>query len=197
MKFLTAIISILFSFQICMAQGAKLEDYKKLYSLADSLNQIEHPTLIDSELLSILNNLDHQEPHQYFEMAGRLYEANKFDESALVFQVALLRYKYFLTQNPNYPPSNNWVTAESFQAVYREKINLYLKTNIDNYLTILKNAVSYHKVNDYQICSKEKSIAQYNKVSEADSSLITEFEKNKEKYQKEWMAERTLKLSGN
>jgi hypothetical protein len=195
MKLLICAVLFLFSVQICLAQNGKPEDYIKLYSIADSINEIGHPALVNKELVSQLHALDNQEPHNFFQIAGIMYEENKLDEAALLFQIAVLRYKYYLTQNPNYPPSDNWVTAESFQAVYREKINLYLKKNIDNYLIILKYAVRYHKENDYPICSKLKNDIQYNKVLETDSDLITEFEKNKEKYQQEWIAERKLKLS--
>lgn len=195
MKLFSIAFSLLVSFQICYAQTSKLEDYKKMYGIADILNKNGHPTLVDDALVTALNELDTQTPDHYFEQATILYEENKLDQAALVFQIALLRYKYYLKQNPDYPPSDNWVTAESFQAAYREKINLYLKTNIDNYIAILRSALRYHKDNDYSFYSKQKNNALYDKFAEDAINLIADFEKNKEKYQQEWIEERKLKLA--
>ena len=49
--------------------------------------------------------------------------------------------------NPNYAPNVDWAVAESMQATGGKKIVLFLKTNIDRYISVINSAIDYCQKN--------------------------------------------------
>ena len=182
---LTLTIFLLVS-SISFGQIEELQSYKKLYKTADSLNKIGQPFTVDSLTFENAKGLDREHPAKYFEKAGELFKNSKYNDAAFIYYLGLLRYKYYNAVNPKYQAGSDGALAASLQYVFGEMINLYLKTNIDNFKSALQFSSDYYSKNDYTFYSKNKSLEKYNKLIDSYSGLIKDLETNRSKYEKEW-----------
>ena len=190
---LTLITFLLFSWT-SFGQIEQLQMYKSLYQTADSLNKIGQPFAVDSLTFQNAKQLDKDHPAKYFEKVGELFKNSKYNDAAFIYYLGLLRYRYFNTVNPKYQASGDGALAASLQYVFGETINLYLKTNIDNFKSALQFASDYYAKNDYTFYSKKKNLEKYNKLIESYSGLIKDLETNRTKYQKEWDDEKKMMI---
>jgi len=172
----------------------QLNAYKKLYTIADSLNKSGHPFSVDNLTTQKVKSLDKQHPAKYFEEAAELYKDAKYNDAAFVYYLGLLRYRYYNSANPKYQASGDGALAASLQYVTGEPINLYLKTNVDNFIAALKFSSDYYSENDYSYYSRQKNSEKYEKVVANFSNLIKDLQINKAKYEKEWDEERKMMI---
>jgi len=84
----------------------------------------------------------------------------------------------------------------SFKYIIGECINLYLKTNVDNFVSVLKASGDYFAKNDYAFYPKAKNPAKYDTLATGYAALIKDLETNKEKYRKQWDEERNQLMIG-
>ena len=171
-------------------QIEQLQLYKKLYQTTDSLNKIGLPFAIDSLTFQNAKQLDKEHPAKYFEKAGELLKNSRYNDAAFIYYLGLLRYRFYNTVNPKYQASSDGALVASLQYVFGEPINLYLKTNIDNFKSALQFASDYYAKNDYTFFSKNENLEKYNKLIDSYSGLIKDLETNRSKYQKEWDVEK-------
>jgi len=194
-KFITISVLFFLTVQVCVGQVEELQLYKNLYLTADSLNKLGRPFSIDSTTKIEVIKLDKEHPSKYFEKAAELFKTNQFNDAAFLYYLGLLRYRYYNSVNPDYQASGDGALAASLQYVVGETINLYLRNNVDNYISALKFTTDYYKNNDYTFYSREKDIDKYNELFDNFSSLISDLETNKSKYKKEWDEERATMIS--
>jgi hypothetical protein len=182
---------------ISLASFGQIEDlqmYKHLYQTADSLNKIGHPFAVDSLTFRNAKQLDREHPAKYFEKTGELLKNSKYNDAAFIYYLGLLRYRYYNTVNPKYQASGDGALGASLQYALGEPINLYLKTNIDNFKSALRLSSDYYAKNDYIFYSKKKNPEKYNKLIESYSGMIKDLETNRTKYQKEWGDEKKMMI---
>jgi hypothetical protein len=177
---------------LCFGQIEQLETYKKLYITADSLNKLEKPFSVDSLTIQKAKSLDKEHPAKYFEELGELFKEAKYNDAAFLYYLGLLRYRYYNSVNPEYQASGDGALAASLQYVAGETINLFLKTNVDNFIAALKFASDYYSKNDYSFYSKAKNPTKYDDVVKGFSSMTKDLETNRAKYEKEWGEERKM-----
>jgi hypothetical protein len=185
-KYITLIGLSFLTLQFSYGQNEKIDFLKTLYKTIDSLNKLDKPFAIDSATQIEVKSLDTQHPTGYFMQTAILIKANKFNEASFLYYLGILRYKFYNSVNPNYSASDDGALTGSLQWVFGETINLYLKSNINNFIAALKYTTEYFKNNDYLFCSKHKGIDKYNKLCNNFSSIIADLEKNKDKYKREW-----------
>lgn len=196
-KIFTIIIIVITSSILAIAQHNKnKESFEVFYKRADSINIIQPKIKIDENIIKKLKELDQKEPYYFFSEATSEYEFknDKYDYAAVVFYVALIRYKYFMLVNPEYAPSDGWMICESMKQNYETRIELYLKTNIEKYKNVLKFAISYCSNNKYVYFKKPQNETALQKVVEPYLNLLHQLNNNKEKYEKEFQQERDIKL---
>jgi hypothetical protein len=194
-KFISLSIILFLTVQVCSGQVEELQLYKNLYKTADSLNKLGLPFSIDSTTKIEVKKIDKEHPAKYFERAAELFKTNQFNDAAFLYYLGILRYKFYNSVNPDYQASGDGALAASLQYVVGETINLYLKNNVDNFISALKFTTDYYKNNDYTFYSKQKNVEKYNKLFDNFSSLINDLETNKSKYKKEWDEERNLMIT--
>jgi hypothetical protein len=168
----------------------QIESYKNLYKTADSLNKSGQLFAVDSSTIQKAKLLDKQHPAKYFEAAGELFKNAKYNDASFVYYLGILRYRYYNSANPKYQASDDGALAASLQYVLGESINLFLKTNIDHFLSALKFASDFYSKNDYIFFSKTKNLTKYNQIIDGFSGLIKDLEVNRAKYEKEWDEEK-------
>lgn len=194
---MTKTLLTLISFLIASSSFGQIEQllqYKNLYQTADSLNKIGHPFAVDSLTFQSAKQLDKDHPAKYFEKAGELFKNSKYNDAAFIYYLGLLRYRYYNSVNPKYQASGDGALAASLQYVFGETINLYLKTNIDNFKSALQFSSDYYAKNDYTFYSQQKNLEKYNKLIDSYSGLIKDLETNRTKYQKEWDDEKKIMI---
>ena len=194
MKHLTIAILVFLTIQTCIGQTEKKQDYSALFKTADSINKLGKVFTIDNTLTGKLSKLDKLLPSEYFTESIHLFEADKFEDASVVYYIGFLRHKYCCNADPSYAPNYDWSVAESMQATYGKKIILFLKTNIDRYISVIDSATDYCKKNDYLFFSKQKNIEKYNNSIDALINLKCDYSKNKDAYIKQWAKERTSLL---
>ena len=133
--------------------------YKILFAYADSLSKTGQKGIVSKEIYGIIENLDKNHPSGFFEKSGELINEGKFNEASLVFYIGYFRYRYFNLANPDYKPSEDGALLSSLKSIMQEPINLFLRTDIDNFIKILENCKEWLTKNDYSYFSKNKSVS--------------------------------------
>ncbi len=195
MKYLATVIILFLTIHTCVGQKGKNQDYQAFYKKADSINKLGKHLILDNALTSKLKQLDKLLPMEYYSSASQLLEANKFEEASIVYYVGYLRHKYCCIAKSNYAPNQDWAVAESMQASFGKNIILFLKTNIDTYVSVINLVTDYCQKNDYLLLPNQKNSKLYNSPIETLVNLKTDFLKNKDNYTKQWNEERGILLS--
>ena len=176
---------LLFICNISYSQN-EMKLYKSIFKTADSLKNSGKILVIDNTIYQVAKELDKQHPQKFFEKSAEYLAQSKFNEASFLYYVGLMRYRYYNLTNPNYQDSNDGALLGSLKYAIGEPVNMYLKIDIDNFISILKKATNYYSENDYLFQSKSKDIEKYMAQNKSYLELITELESNKQKYSDEW-----------
>lgn len=164
--------------------------YKDIYRYADSCDKVKSQDILPKRAFAIADSLDKLDPVNYFYEAGSLMAKRQYNEASFVFYLGMLRFRYYNSADPDYKPSDGGALLASLETTLGEPIRMYLQTNIDHYIAILKASSDWALKNDYKYFPKNKSPQKYNGQLNGINSLITEMQKNREKYIKQWDKER-------
>ncbi len=163
--------------------------YRKLFAYSDSLSKTTQKGIVSKNITKVLQDLDKKHPAGFFEKSSELLKAGEFNDASFVYYVGYFRYRYFNLSNPDYKPSEDGALLGSLKSVIGEPINLFLRSDIDNFIKILEHTKSWLTNNDYAFISKTKNLEKYKEeVSQLDT-LINDFTTNKVKYESQWAKE--------
>jgi len=84
----------------------------------------------------------------------------------------------------------NRVIRGSLNYALGEPIGYYLRSNVDNFIAILKKCSDYQLTNDYEFFSKKKDPSKYLEQADRLSKVIIDLETNKKTYQETWDKQR-------
>ena len=168
----------------------ELKLYKNIYRTSDSLKLIGHIKDIDSTIFKTANKLDKQHPLKFFETSGELLLKAKFNEASFIYYLGLMRFRYYNSVNPDYQPSGDGALFGSLKYTMDEPVNMYLRTDIDNFISIIKMTIDYYGKNDFTFYTNQKDIEKFNLQTKSYLDLVTELETNKTQYSEQWDAER-------
>ena len=168
----------------------EIKSYKKIYQLADSLKKSGYIKDINSSVFKVAQALDRQHPSKFFEKVSDYLSKEKFNEATFLYYLGLMRFRYYNAVNPDYQPSGDGALLASFKYTFSESLNMYLRTDIDNFISLLKISVTYYDKNDFTFYSKSKNQDKFNEQTKSYLGLITELENNKSKYTDSWDKER-------
>ncbi len=166
------------------------ELYKRIYKTADSLKSIHKTSYIDTDSLFIkLKELEKKDPYGFFDVIDGYMLKSKFNEASFVYFLGTMRYEYYNSVNPDY---NNSRLLNNLFEVFGGYLIHYLRTDVDNYINIVKMSVDYYINNDFAFFSKNNNIEKFNLQIESYVKHYEDIEKNKEKYILHWKAERKV-----
>jgi hypothetical protein len=192
----TWLVALFFITSTTFGQMEELLVYKRLYRSADSLNRSGQVFSLSSAAAQRVVSLDAEHPAKYFETIGELMKSSQFNDAAFLFYLARLRYRYYNAVNAAYEDSGDGAMLGSFEYVFGETLNLYLKTNIRNFVSVVKASGDYFAQHDYAFYPKAKGPAKYDTLATAYAGLIKDLETNKAKYRKAWDEERVQLMKG-
>lgn len=165
--------------------------YKRLFSHADSLQIRGNVGQISENVISSAKLLDKRKPVGYFKKAAEFMDLGKYNDASFLCYLGNLRYQYYNSVNPKYLGSNDGALFDSsFNYELNESIGYYLKSNVDNFIGILKKCLDYHMTNDYEFFPKKKDPSKYLEQADRLSKRIIDLETNKKKYQEKWDQQR-------
>lgn len=168
----------------------EIDTYKKIYKTADSLKAIGKVDYMDSDSLFIkIKETEQKHPSAFVHLIEEYMLKSKFNEASFVYFLSFMRLGYYNDVINNYNEKNlfNHLTNN-----YGGYINHYLRTDIDNYISIMKMAIKYYLNNDYTFFSKDNNIEKFNLQTVPLNNFILDFEKNKVKFSKDWKTERSM-----
>lgn len=168
------------------AQNQELNLFKNILLKGDSITKVEMDTI---QLFKVANKLDKKHPSQYFDEMANYLNEEKFNEAAFLFYLGRMRYRYYNSANPKYQASNDGALLASLSMVLGEPINLYCRTNANNFIRILSVTKEYFKNNDYKFYSKKKNEIKYDEQINSVNKLIQTIESEKLTLEEEWKKE--------
>lgn len=174
-----------------MDMNAYLEEatkaYMKLFEKANAIKNSEQLGVADTvSIYTQARVLDKEHPMAFFQTAAEYLSKYQLNEAAFFYKLGGLRYTYFNKVSPDYEPGGDGALFTSFQYILGESLNMYLKANVDNFITILEQTSYYFSTNDFVFFSKENDNEIYDKVLQANNNLIADIKTNKKKYAEEW-----------
>lgn len=168
----------------------EIDTYKKIYKTADSLKAIGKVDYMDSDSLFIkIKETEQKHPSAFVQLIEEYMLKSKFNEASFVYFLSFMRLGYYNDVINNY---NEKTLFNHLTNNYGGYINHYLRTDIDNYISIMKIAIKYYLNNDYTFFSKENNIEKFNLQTVTLNNFISDFEKNKVKFSKDWKTERSM-----
>lgn len=189
-KRLLFFICILLAVSNNLTAQEEIAVYKRIFAYADSLSKAPQKGVVSDGVAAILTTLDKNTPVAFFEKTGELIKAGQFNDASFVFYVGYFRFEYFNATNPDYKPGEQEASVAA-NPVNAQLINLFLRSDIDNFIKILDRTKNWLTNNDYQFNSKTKDVEKYNESITQLDTLISDFTANKEKYQTQWATEQT------
>lgn len=167
-----------------------MQAYENIYRVADEMAKSGKIGILENDLFYKTLQIDSKPPVEYFNLSGEYMNSSKFNEASFLYYLGILRYSFYNKSNPNYSPSNDGALAGSLMMVMGEPVNMYLRTNIENFISILESVKRYYIENDFLYFSRTKNeeeyIVQANKLQEK----IDDLKANKAKYTKDYKKER-------
>ena len=164
--------------------------YKNLYHCSDSLNKKGPIWELSDDVFRLADSLDNIHPAGYFIKAGELMGKMQLNEAAFLYFVGYLRFRYYNAANPGYKNNDDGALLASYYSVPGEPIGWYLKTNIDNFIAILKKSVDWYSNHNYLFFPASKNPGKFAQPSNDLAKQTDDLIKNKEKYKSEWEQER-------
>ncbi|MEN9907690.1 MAG: hypothetical protein RLZZ540_831 [Bacteroidota bacterium] len=151
-------------------------------SLFAQENKAFHPELFNQEVMTKIAMLEKTHPVSFFEEAGKYYKNGNVNESALLFYVGQLRYRYYILAHPDTKPDGDKAIFASLTNVLGQEINYKLGENVENYIKIVEATIDYSKQSDYQFYSIKESPVNYEKVINGLIGLKNHLVANKEQF---------------
>lgn len=167
-----------------------MQVYENLYRVADEITKSGKIGDLENDLFYKTLQTDSKPPAEYFNLSGEYINNSKFNEASFLYYLGVLRYSFYNKSNPDYSPSGDGALAGSLMSVMGEPINMYLRTNIDNFISILESVKRYYIENDFLYFSKSKNEENYNSQAVKLQQKIDDLKSNKSKYIKDWKKER-------
>ncbi len=127
-----------------------------LISLSFLSSAQEKSTPLSKEVLELASKLEEQHPFEFMKEAANFYAKDKLNDAGFLFYLGQLRYKYYISANPDVKDADKALFA-SLQSNIGMEINFALGANLDNYLSIIDHVISWDEKHDYKFYSKTKS----------------------------------------
>ena len=169
---------------------AEVMTYKRLFNYADSLTIRGNVGQISDDLVKRSETLDNGRPVDYFLTAVKMLDKGYYNDASFLYYLGDLRYRYYNSVNPKYAESEDGALLASFNYALGEPIGYYLRSNVDNFIQILKKCSEYYLTNDYDFYPKKKDPTKYAEQADRLDKVIADLQLNKMSYQETWNRQR-------
>lgn len=183
MKKITSFISLLLFTTFANSQNLD-SIYVKFYAYSDYLKSNAKIGELNKYLPAIATKLNTLSPKEYINEAIILLKKEQFNEASFIFILGSVRWKY-------YENFSKFTTKEYDQKKEIESIiTAFLRSNVRNFVAIIKATTHYHLANDYAFCSRKKKPLYYDEAVGFYSRLGEQIVINEAYFTNMWSKER-------
>lgn len=135
------------------------------------INASNYNKLSGQSISSLRSNITRKHPSAYMLLASKLYAKDQKDKAVVFYYVGQIRFRALLAVNPDIDGSEKNLYI-SLKEAFGKPINEYAGENLDEWLTLIDQALEWHEANPNRVTPKTEHIETYN-------NIITEFKKLK------------------
>ncbi|WP_156812114.1 hypothetical protein [Idiomarina xiamenensis] len=140
----------------------------------NAIAQNTPPQVSNSTMQELQNSLTDSHPSAYFELASRLFaQGSEAQKQAAVrwFYIGQIRYRAYLKANPDFEPSADPALFSSLMEVVGRPLNGYIGADVDAWVTIIDQAITWHQQHPDNFMGKQQHQATYNEVVDGLQSM--------------------------
>ena len=117
-------------------------------------------------------NIEAKHPAAYYELAAKLFaDADTKREAVFWFYVGQLRYRYYLSANPNLPRDGDPAVFASFSEVIGRPINEYAGSQPELWIAEINHALAWDTAHENGFTPKNKSADNYRQIRDGLVSM--------------------------
>ncbi|WP_298153071.1 hypothetical protein [Flavobacterium sp.] len=158
--------------------------YEKMYVYSDSIRKNNQAVKIDPQTVKMADSLTNAHPLAYFAAAAKLLEAFKYNDAAYIWAVGKMRETYY----------GNFTKYDRAFYDYRDAVSepvwMFLRSNVDNVVAILKLAATYHLKHDYRLSPRDAKPDHYDEAAHLYERMAEQFSIHKSYFENMWLRER-------
>ncbi len=158
---------------------------KQLYTNSDTTITVDK-ALQNFSFKKTVDSLNNCHPYYYYLKSSEFLNKQMVAEGVFLYHLGILRFSYYNLSNPKALESSEGALAFALKVMVGEKVNLILKTNIDNFICSLDKSLEWHLQHDYLFWTKSKDSIKYNHTTKQLSIVKEDLEKNKIIYKEQW-----------
>lgn len=153
-----------------------------------AINKQSQKYKLNKDVNSYLISLDKNAPYFYVIETGKLLKKKEIDKACMVHLVGKVRKTYYYNSFTNMLTNNDVFNETNYNHIDRI-VNLYLKKNIDYYITAYQEAINYCAKNDYTFFRKANDLEVYTATIKFFQDDLNEVIKNKSETSIKWEEE--------
>ena len=158
--------------------------YVKFYKYSDELTANNTTGKLDENVYLTAKQLNTLHPREFMNKSIELLKQDKFNEASFICYLGNMRWKYF-GNFTKYTDKDTKIKQD-----INDILNAFLRSNVNNFSTIINAAVKYHFTTDYTFCSRKKKPLYYDESSAFYKRMSDQFIINKDYFRTKWNIER-------
>lgn len=164
--------------------------YDTLYPVSDAIKKEGKTGIFSATIYKTLDSLNTLHPKNYFKKATQLVNQAKFNEASLLYYTGLIRYKYYNWCKKSKSINEEEKLLAHYQEIIGDVINMFLRSDVDNFISILHSSATYCKEHDYTYFNKSTNINFYQESYSYYLRMSEGFKTNKTYFKNSWNSER-------
>ena len=159
--------------------------FKKVFNTADSLKALGIISQMDTAVYTAAGYLDQINPLEFFGVAVRLFEIEKYNESAFLLYLGRMRLNLYVSAgSPTRSQKKLLGSAENEHAVemmmLAAELYIYFGADVNNAISVLQASINYHLNHDVAAYPRELNEEKYVKETIPFNNEIARMDANKE-----------------
>ncbi len=101
--------------------------------------------LPEQNLDELITDIENKHPVTYFLLAGNVFNEGDKDRAVEWYYIGQIRFRAYLMANPDLDPSADGALYASLKSVLGPQINEYAGADPDKWVTLIDNAIIWHR----------------------------------------------------
>ncbi|MDI1255042.1 MAG: hypothetical protein PSV16_02995 [Flavobacterium sp.] len=183
MKEIILAFIILFSLNL-QAQDEPTGVYRNIYKCSDSIRSNKLTGKVSQKAMNTADSLNNYHPKAYFLKTVDLLMQSNYNDAAYIFLLGEMRMDYyglFTKYDKDF---------YDFHHTVKDPVYMFLRSNIDNFIALLKLSAAYNRQHDYAYKSGKLKPENYKESGAIQDRMATQFHINKAYFENMWLRER-------
>ena len=123
---------------------------------SSSSSSSNEPIAVGQSVDELIADIENKHPISYLLLAANLFNTGDKDQAVQWYYIGQMRFRAYLMANPDLDPSADGALYTSFQSVLGAPINEYAGADPDAWVTLIDNAITWHKHHPNGFTPKEQ-----------------------------------------